>query len=189
MPIWKRSVYWIIWVCALSVAAVPRQPRFTVVSGSVNSDMWFSTSALVCSFTREDSVALTPNEAVPRLRRLVSGLSPPSSGFWVNLCGGESGVRVQLKCDGTRWRAGGEVKGKLANGVGGEYSSHYLGTWCIQHYYRRCAHLDCQQSTELTSPAEWNGFVRLGERRNLVSAHVPSHFKRSLRQVFFLRFS
>jgi len=28
----------------------------------------------------------------------------------------------------------GEVKGKLANGVGSQYSSHYLGTWCIQHY-------------------------------------------------------
>ena len=29
-------------------------------------------------------------------------------------------------------------------------TSHYLGTWCIQHYYRWCAHLGCQQSTELT---------------------------------------
>ena len=38
----------------------------------------------------------------------------------------------------------GEVKGKLANGVGSQYSSHYLGTWCIQHYYRWCAHLGCQ---------------------------------------------
>ena len=28
----------------------------------------------------------------------------------------------------------GEVKKKLANGVGSQYSSHYLGTWCIQHY-------------------------------------------------------
>jgi len=53
-------------------------------------------------------------------------------------------VRVQLKCDGTRWCTGGEVKGKLANGVGSLYSSHYLGTWCIQHYYRWCAHLGCQ---------------------------------------------
>ena len=44
--------------------------------------------------------------------------------------------RVQLKCDGTRLRTGGEVKGKLANGVGSQYSSQYLGTWCIQHYYR-----------------------------------------------------
>ena len=52
--------------------------------------------------------------------------------------------RIQLKCDGTRRRAGGEVKGKLANGVGSQYSSHYLGTWCIQHYYGWCAHLGCQ---------------------------------------------
>jgi len=44
--------------------------------------------------------------------------------------------RVQLKCDSTRWRLGGEVKGKLANGVGSQYPSHYLGTRCIQHYYR-----------------------------------------------------
>ena len=34
--------------------------------------------------------------------------------------------RFQLKCDGTRWRTGGEVKGKLANGVGSQYPSHYL---------------------------------------------------------------
>ena len=52
--------------------------------------------------------------------------------------------RVQLKCDGTRWRTGGEVKGKLANGVSSQYSTHYLWTWCIQHYYRWCAHLGCQ---------------------------------------------
>ena len=57
---------------------------------------------------------------------------------------GKAGARVQLKCDGTRWRTGGEVKGKLANGVGSQYPSHYLGTWCIQHYYRWCAHLGCQ---------------------------------------------
>jgi hypothetical protein len=44
-------------------------------------------------------------------------------------------IRVQVECDGTRCRTGGEVKGKLANGVGSQYSSHYLGTWCIQHYY------------------------------------------------------
>ena len=32
--------------------------------------------------------------------------------------------RVQLKRDGTRWRTGGEVKGKLANGVGSQSPSH-----------------------------------------------------------------
>ena len=52
--------------------------------------------------------------------------------------------RVQLKCNGTRWHTGGEVKGKLTNGVGSQYTSHYLGTWCIQHYYRWCAHLGCR---------------------------------------------
>ena len=51
--------------------------------------------------------------------------------------------RVQLKHDGTRCRTWGEVKRKLANGVGSQYPSHYHGTWCIQHYYRWCAHLDC----------------------------------------------
>jgi len=35
------------------------------------------------------------------------------------------------------------------NAVGSQYPSHYLGTWCIQHYYRWCTHLGCQQSTEL----------------------------------------
>ena len=54
------------------------------------------------------------------------------------------GGRLHLKCDGTRWRTGGEVKGKLANGVGSQYPSHYLGSWCIQHYYRWCSHLGCQ---------------------------------------------
>jgi len=60
--------------------------------------------------------------------------------------------RVQLKCDGTRRRTGGEVKGKLASGVSSRYSSHYLWTWCTQHYYHWCAQLGCQQSTELTPP-------------------------------------
>jgi hypothetical protein len=31
---------------------------------------------------------------------------------------------------------GGEVKWKLANVVDIQYPSRYLGTWCIQHYYR-----------------------------------------------------
>jgi hypothetical protein len=80
-----------------------------------------------------------------------------------------------------KWRPGGEVKGKLVNEAGSQYPSHYLGTWCIQHYYCWCAHLGCQYSTELTPPpADLNGLVRFAERRNLISARVPSHFKSSL---------
>ena len=53
----------------------------------------------------------------------------------------------------------GKCRGKLANGVGSQYPSHYLGSWCIQHYYRWCAHLGCQHSTELTSPG-WFKWTR-----------------------------
>ena len=52
--------------------------------------------------------------------------------------------RVQLTCDGTRWRTGGQLKGKLANWLGSQYTSHYLGTWFIQHYYRWCTHRGCE---------------------------------------------
>jgi hypothetical protein len=45
--------------------------------------------------------------------------------------------RLQLKCDGIRERTGGEAKGELANGVGSQYPSRYLGTWCFQHYYQQ----------------------------------------------------
>jgi len=73
--------------------------------------------------------------------------------MWKNNCGWivEVHVWVQLKCDGPRWRTGGEVKGKLANGVGSQYSLHYLGTWCIQHYYRWCSHLDSSVSPKTKS--------------------------------------
>jgi hypothetical protein len=63
-----------------------------------------------------------------------------------------SSVRLQVKRDGTWWRTGWKVKGNLANGVGSQYPSHYLGILCIQHYYRWCAQLGCQLSNELTPP-------------------------------------
>ena len=37
----------------------------------------------------------------------------------------------------------------ITNAVVCLYSSHYLGTCYIQHYYRWCAQLSCHQSTEL----------------------------------------
>jgi len=43
-------------------------------------------------------------------------------------------------------------------------------------------HTSAANSRQLTPPADLNGPVRFAERRSLVSAHVPSHFKRS----FFL---
>ena len=44
-------------------------------------------------------------------------------------------------------------------------------------------HLGCQQPTELTSPTDLNGLVLFWERRNLVSAHVPSRSARAIQTL------
>ena len=81
----------------------------------------------------------------PQLNLL--NLPPPEQNSWVRHCVIENlnflsrscssdrhvvlslklfGGRLLLKYGGTRWRTGEKVKGKLANGVGSQYSSHYL---------------------------------------------------------------
>ena len=88
--------------------------------------------------------------------------------------------RVQLKPDGTWWRVGGEVKRKLANGMGSQYSHA-----ASEHGVSSITTADVHTSAA-SSRLNWrtrpilNGLVRFGERRNLVSARVPSHLKRSL---------
>ena len=92
--------------------------------------------------------------------------------------------RVQLKCDGTQWCMGGEVKGKLVKGVGSQYPPHYLGTWCMQHYYR-WLHAPWLPVVDWTdAPANLNGLIRFAKRQNLISVRVPSHFKHSLQIDF-----
>ena len=89
------------------------------------------------------------------------------------------GTRVQLKRDGTRWRTGGEVKGKLANGVGSQSPS-------LPRNVVYPALLPLMRTPRLPvvdwadAPADLNGLVRFAESRNLVSARVPSRFNRSL---------
>ena len=73
--------------------------------------------------------------------------------------------RVHLKCDGTRWRTGVKWRGKLANAVGNQYPSHYLGTRCIQHYYRWCPHSSATSSRlNWRPPADLNGLVRFARK-------------------------
>ena len=97
----------------------------------------------VCDWltTLQPPVVKNSKYQLPRVKRCRS--KPPSflpaRTSWRDVIG-----RVQLKRDDAWWRTGGEVKWKLANGVGSHYPSHYFGTWCIQHYYRWCAHLGCQ---------------------------------------------
>jgi hypothetical protein len=49
-------------------------------------------------------------------------------------------ISLVVECNRNEMAQGGaregEVKGKLANGMSSQYSLNYLGTWCIQHYYR-----------------------------------------------------
>ena len=108
-----------------------------------------------------------------------NGLGCHDCGHFKRLTPLVTAFRLQLKCDGTRWRTEGEAKGKLANGVGSHYPSHYLGTWCIQDYYQqqelmRTTRLPVVDWTDV--PADLNGLVRFAERRNLFSARMPSYF-------------
>ena len=70
------------------------------------------------------------------INSLLRKRSPFSQNIYMLVVNRYTKHRVQLKCNGTPGRTGEEVKEKLANGMGSQYSSHYLGTWCIQHYYR-----------------------------------------------------
>jgi hypothetical protein len=71
------------------------------------------------------------------------------------------------------------VKGKLANGVGSQYL-HTTSERGVSSITTADAHTSAASCRLNDATADLNGLVRLAERRNLVSAHVPLHFKRSL---------
>jgi hypothetical protein len=75
------------------------------------------------------------------------------------------------------------VKGKMANGVTSQYSCTLPPNMVSPALLPflpliRTPRLPVVDRTD--SPADLNGLVRFAERPNLVSARVPSHFKRSL---------
>ena len=96
---------------------------------------------------------------------------------------GDNRGRLRLKRDGTRWHTGGEVKGKLANGVGSLSPSHRFPL-PRNVVYPALLPLMCtpwMPVVELTdAPADLNGLARFVERWNLVSVCAPSRFKCSL---------
>ena len=71
------------------------------------------------------------------------------------------------------------MKGKLANGMGSQYSSQYLGHMVYPALLplMRIPRLPVVDRND--APTNFNGLVSFAKRRNLVSARVPSHFKRS----------
>ena len=71
--------------------------------------------------------------------------------------------RLQLKCYGTRWRTGGEVKGKLAHGVGSQYTLHTTSEHGVSSITTADAHCSAASSRlnwrprrfKLSRPFRW----------------------------------
>ena len=104
--------------------------------------------------------------------------------MWIHL-GNFKQPSFQLKCDGTRWRTGRELKGKMSNGV----------PFTLPHnmVYPALLPLMCTSRLPVVdwigAPADLNGLVPFAEKRNLVSARVPSHFKWPLPIVVRYKYS
>ena len=92
---------------------------------------------------------------------------------WLRLVEAESSCNVMAHGDAPlgKWR------GNWANAVRSQCPSHYLGTRFIQHYYllMPTPRLPAVDWTDAPT-TDLNGLVRFAERRNLVSARVPSRF-------------
>ena len=125
--------------------------------------------------------------ATRRLKREADHSRPPCAGInaWTHvdimkcqiysvIYSSTVSCRLQLKCDGIRWRTGGEVKGKLANRVGSWYPAHYLGTRCIQHYYHWCAHprLSVADWTEAPRRFKWTRPFRLKTKSGFLACAI-----------------
>ena len=119
----------------------------------------------------------TPTNLQPHIED-IHALFYALSGLW-QCCQWQSSWNVMAHGDAREEKR----RGKLSNAVGSQYPSHYLGTRCIQHYYHWCRtpRLPAVDWTDAppTGRFKWTRSVSR-ERRDLVSAHVPSHFKRSL---------
>jgi hypothetical protein len=87
--------------------------------------------------------------------------------------------RVQLKCDDTRWHTGREVKGKLTNGVVAS-TLHTTSEHVVSSITTADAHTSAASSWLNWRPRQFKWTRPIRRKRNLVSARVPSHFKRSL---------
>ena len=91
------------------------------------------------------------------------------------------GCRLQLKCDGARWRTwGGRWRGETGVWSGWPSTFHASSKHGVSSITTADAvHLGCQHSTSKWRPPpgrfKWTRSVS-HERRNLVSALVPSHF-------------
>jgi hypothetical protein len=92
-----------------------------------------------------------------------------------------SSGRVRLKPDGTRRRTVGVVKGKRRmEWVASTLTLPWNVVYPALVTLMRTSRLPAFDWTD--APADSNGLVHFGEGRNLVSARVPSRFKRTIPQ-------
>ena len=97
-----------------------------------------------------------------------------------------SGGRARSEPGGTRWRTGGEVKGKQANGLGSQYNSTLPRKVVCPALLPlllliRTPRLPVVDWTD--APTDLNGLVLFGERRILVSTRVPSRSARAILHI------
>ena len=88
-------------------------------------------------------------------------------------------ARVQLKCDGTRWGSEGETGEWIVYPVPFTLPRNMMYPALLP--LMRTPRLPVVDWTD--APAHLNGLVCFAERRNMVSACVPSHFKCSLSTI------
>jgi hypothetical protein len=94
---------------------------------------------------------------------------------------------ARLKTDGTRWRTGGEVRGNwrmewVASNLTLPRNVVYPALLPLM----RTPRLPVVDWTD--APADLNGLVRFTERRNMVSARMPSHFKWAVQSVNIINY-
>ena len=87
--------------------------------------------------------------------------------------------RLQLKCDGTRWRTGGEVKGKLVNAAGSQYTLHTTSEHGVSSITTADAHTSAASSRLNWRPhqADLNGLVRFARKTKYCSCACAITFQ------------
>ena len=95
---------------------------------------------------------------------------------------------ARLKPDGTRWRTGGEVKGKLANGVGSLYS-HTTSERGVSSITNADAHNSAASSWLNWLPRRFKWTRPFRRKTKSVSARVPPGFKRAILSICSSSFS
>jgi len=117
---------------------------------------------------------------------MIHGQQPsPYSQFSLNLCSDrpprtlvESDSRARSVPGGTRWRTGGEVKDWRMEWLASTITPPPNVVYPTLFKLMRTPRLLAVDWTDV--PTALNGLVRFRERRNLVSAHVPSPSARAL---------